>query len=120
MNTTEIAQTFTDLCRAGKFEEAGKRYWSENIVSVEPPEVGGAMARMQGRKALEDKGRWWSENNQVHSAKVEGPFVNGDEFALRFEFEVTPKGKSRTTMKEIGLYKVRDGRVVEERFYGVS
>jgi hypothetical protein len=30
---------------------------------------------------------------------------------------VTPKGKSRTTMREIGLYKVKNGKVVEEKFY---
>src|SRR5258708_38924442 len=119
MTTADIAKTFTDLCRSGKFDEAGKRYWSDSVVSVEPPETAN-MAPMQGRKALEDKSKWWAENNQVHSAKIEGPFVDGDEVALRFEFALTPKGKSRTTMREIGLYKVRDGRVVEERFYGVS
>lgn len=118
MSTTEVAQSFTELCRAGRFEEAGQRFWSESVVSVEP--MTGEMARLQGRKALEDKGKWWSQNNQVHSAKVEGPFVNGDEFTLRFEFEVTPKGKPRTVMREIALYKVKDGKVVEEKFYGVS
>lgn len=118
MNTTELAQSFTELCRAGKFGEAGQRHWSESIVSIEP--MTGEMARLQGRKAVEGKGKSWGENNQVHSAKVEGPFVNGDEFVLRFEFEVTPKGKSRTTMREIALYKVKDGKVVEERFYGVA
>jgi hypothetical protein len=119
MSTSEIAKTFTELCRAGKYEEAGKKYWADTCVSLESPDAGD-MARMQGRKALEDKGKWWAENNEVHSNKVEGPFVNGDEFAVRFEMEVTPKGKSRTTMREIGFYKVKDGRIVEEKFYGVS
>jgi hypothetical protein len=118
MSTSEVAQSFTELCRAGKFEEAGQRFWSEGVVSVEP--MTGEMARMEGRKAVEGKGKWWSENHQVHSAKVEGPFVNGDEFTVRFEFEVTPKGKSRVTMREIALYRVKDGKVVEERFYGVA
>jgi hypothetical protein len=118
MNTTEVAQSFTELCRAGKFDEAGLRYWSESIISLEP--LIGEMARVEGRKAVEGKGKTWGANNQVHSAKVEGPFVHGDEFALRFEFEVTPKGKQRTTMREIALYKVKDGKVVEEKFYGVG
>jgi hypothetical protein len=118
MSTTEVAQSFTTLCRAGKFSEAGQRYWSEGIVSVEP--MSGEMSRMQGREAVRGKGKQWAENNQVHRAQVEGPFVNGDEFAIRFEFEVTPKGKPRTTMREIGLYKVKDGKVIEERFYGVA
>jgi hypothetical protein len=118
MSTTEIAESFTKLCRDGKFDEAGKQHWSDGIVSIEA--MTGEMARLQGRKAVEAKGKWWAENNEVHSAKVEGPFVNGEEFALRFELEVTPKGKARTTMREIALYKVKDGKVVEETFYGVA
>jgi hypothetical protein len=116
MSTKEVAQAFTELCKTGKFDEAGQKFWSENVVSVEP--MTGEMARLQGRKAIEVKGKWWSENNQVHSTKVDGPFINGDEFALRFEFEVTPKGKSRTVMREMALYKVEEGKVVEEKFYG--
>ena len=33
MTTNEIAAAFTDLCKAGKFEEAGKHFWSDDIVS---------------------------------------------------------------------------------------
>lgn len=115
MNTQEIAKPFTDLCRSGKFEEAGKKFWSDDVVSLEP--MTGDMARLQGRKAVEGKGKWWSDNHDVHSVKVEGPFVNGDEFTLRYEMDVTPKGKSRTVMTELALYKVKDGKIVEEKFY---
>jgi len=115
MNTQEIAKSFTDLCKAGKFDDAGTTFWSEDIVSLEP--MTGEMARLQGRKAVEGKGKWWADNHEVHSVKVEGPFVHGDEFTVRFELDVTPKGKSRMTMKEIGLYKVKNGKVVEEKFF---
>jgi hypothetical protein len=43
--------------------------------------------------------------------------VNGDEFTLRFEMDVTPKGKSRTRMIELALYKVKNDKVVEEKFF---
>jgi ketosteroid isomerase-like protein len=43
--------------------------------------------------------------------------VNGDQFALRFSMDVTPKGGARLQMDEIGLYTVRDGKIVEERFF---
>ncbi len=115
MSTQEVAKRFTDLCRAGQFEAAGKQFWSDNVVSLEP--MTGDMARRQGREAVEDKGKWWAENNQVHSAHVEGPFVHGDQFTLRFEMEVTPKGKTRTKMTEIGLYTVKNDKIVEERFF---
>jgi hypothetical protein len=115
MGAQEVAKAFTDLCKAGKFEAAGKEFWADDVVSIEP--MTGDMARMQGRKALEAKGTWWAENNEVHGVKVEGPFTNGDQFTLLFEMEVTPKGKPRTKMTEIGLYTVKNGKVVEERFF---
>ena len=114
MTTQEVAKKFTELCSAGQFEAAGKQFWSDDVVSLEP--MPGEWARTQGRKAVEAKGKWWAENNEAHSLKVEGPFVHGDQFALRFEMDVTPKGKSRTTMREIGLYAVRNDKIVEERF----
>lgn len=118
MSTQEIAQSFTALCRAGKFDEAGRKFWSERAVSIEP--MTGPMARLEGRRALEDKGKWWAENHTVHGVSVEGPFVNGDEFTVRFEMDVTPKGKARTKMVEVGLYRVKDEKVVEEKFFAGS
>lgn len=114
MSTQKMAERFTQLCRAGQFEAAGKQFWSDDVVSLEP--MSGEWARTQGRKAAEAKGKWWSENNEAHSVKVEGPFLHGDQFALRFEMELTPKGKARTTMTEIGLYTVKNDKIIEERF----
>jgi hypothetical protein len=115
MSTQEVAKRFTELCRSGKFEAAGKQYWADDVISLEP--MSGDMARLQGRKACESKGTWWAENNTVHGVKVEGPFVHGDQFSLRFEMDVTPKGKSRTTMTEIGLYTLKNDKIVEEKFF---
>jgi hypothetical protein len=115
MSTQEVAKRFTELCKSGKFDAAGKQFWSDEVVSLEP--MSGDMARLQGRKAVEGKGTWWAENNQVHGVKVEGPFVYGDQFTVRFEMDVTPKGKSRTHMTEIGLYTLKNDKIVEERFF---
>ena len=63
------------------------------------------------------KGEWWYANHEVHNAKVEGPYVHGDQFVVRFTMEVTPKGKSRLKLDEVGLYTVQNGKIVEERFF---
>ena len=115
MDTQEVAKQFTDLCKAGKFEAAGDKFWAEDVVSIEPEP--GEMQRMQGRKALEGKGKWWADNHTVHGVKVQGPFVNGDQFTVVFEMDFTPKGKSRTSMREVGLYTIKNGKVAEERFF---
>ena len=115
MNTQEIATAFTELCRKGEFDEAGRRFWSDDIVSREPME--GDMALLKGRAAVEKKGEWWYANHEVHKVDIGGPYVNGDQFVVRFTMDVTPKGGQRMTMDEVGVYTVKDGKVSEERFF---
>lgn len=116
MTAREVAAEFTRLCKAGAFEEAGQRFWSEDVVSLEA--MGGDMAVARGRAAVEAKSAWWYENHEVHGVEVEGPFVNGNAFILRFAMSFTPKATGeRTTMTENALYTVRDDKVVEERFF---
>ncbi len=115
MNTQEIAQAFTDLCKKGEFDAAGKQYWSDEIVSCEPR--AGDMSEIKGRAAVEAKSVWWYANNEIHSVKTEGPYVHGHQFVVRFTMDVTPKGENRMTMDEVGLYTVMEGKIVEERFF---
>jgi ketosteroid isomerase-like protein len=120
MDTAAVATRFATLCKEGRFEQAGDEFWSPDIVSLEA--MDGPMARIQGLAAVKQKGEWWSANHEIHDASVEGPFVHGDQFALRFALDVTAKQSGqRMQMTEIGLYTVRDGKVVEERFlYGMG
>lgn len=115
MNPQEIANAFTALCKKGEFEAAGAQFWADNVVSCEAME--GDMARVEGRAAVEAKGAWWYANHEVHSVVTQGPYVNGNQFMLRFTMDVTPKGGERVQMDEMGLYTLKDGKVVEERFF---
>src|SRR6516225_10749961 len=71
MNTKELAKAFTDMCTKGELEAAGKKFWSDDIVSRE--QMTGDMAVLKGRKAVEGKSQWWNANHEVHNFKVEGP-----------------------------------------------
>ncbi len=115
MTTQEVAKAFTQLCKEGKFEEAGKLYWSDDIVSREPME--GDMAEIRGRAGVEKKGEWWFANHEIHKVEVGGPYVHGNQFVVRFTMDVTPKGQARMSMDEVGLYTVKNGKVVEETFF---
>ena len=77
----------------------------------------GDMAELKGRKAMEGKTQWWNANHEVHDLKVEGLYVHGDQL-VSFKLDVTPKGQKRIQLDEVGLYTVRNGRIVEEGFYG--
>jgi ketosteroid isomerase-like protein len=115
MTTQEIAHDLVALCREGKFDEAGEKYWAEDVASVEAM---GDDAEIRGKDAVRAKGEGWSNNHEVHGVTVEGPYVNGDDFTVRFVMDVTQKDNGqRTSMDEVALYKVRDGKIAEERFF---
>ena len=113
--TQEIAEDLVALCRQGKFEESGEKYWADDVVSLEAGE--GEMARIVGKAGVRGKGEWWAANHEVHGAVIEGPYVNGDQFIVRFKMDLTPKGGERITMDEVGLYTVKDGLIAEEQFF---
>ncbi|MCW3058652.1 MAG: hypothetical protein JWQ02_473 [Capsulimonas sp.] len=115
MSVSEIAQGLVDLCKAGKFEDAMNQYYSDDIVSTEPM---GDDPISKGIAAVKAKGEWWYTNFEVHSVVVTGPWVNGDQFVVGFELDVTnrPSGK-RQTMKEAAVYTVSDDKIVDEKFF---
>ena len=111
----EIAEDLVAMCKEGKFDESGEKYWAEDVVSLEP--MPGDMARIQGIAGVRGKGEWWAANHEIHDVLVEGPYVHGDQFVVRFKMEITPKGGQRTTMDEVGVYTIKDGKIAEERFF---
>ncbi len=116
MDTKAIADRFIALCREGQGDAAGEEFWADDVVSIEQME--GPMARLQGKAAVRGKSEWWMANHEIHAFEAHGPYVNGAQFAVRFNIDVTPKESGqRMQMEEIGLYTLRDGKIVEERFF---
>ncbi len=115
MAAKDVALAFADLLRKGDFE-AAEKYWSKDVVSIEA--MVGPMQVLKGRKAVKEKGVWWNANHTVHRFGVDGPYMNGDQFALIFDVDVTPKDGKRMKMREVALYTVSRGKVTEERFFG--
>jgi ketosteroid isomerase-like protein len=116
MSVKDIADDLVSLCKAGKFAEAGEKYWADDVISVEA--MPGDMAEIHGKEAVRAKGEWWAGAHEVHSFEVEGPYVNGDEFVVRFKMDLTQKESgARMSMDEVGLYTVEDGKIIEERFF---
>jgi ketosteroid isomerase-like protein len=116
MTNADSIKAFAELLKAGKHEEAAAKFNAPDIVSIEAME--GPMARIQGTAAVKAKGEWWYANHEVHKVEAEGPFINGDQFMVVFDMDITVKetGK-RMQAKEVGLYTMKDGKIVEEKFY---
>jgi ketosteroid isomerase-like protein len=116
MRTEDVAKGFTNLLKRHDHDGAAAQYNGDDIVSYEAME--GPMAEVRGKEAVAKKSEWWTANHEVHGGEVEGPYVNGDQFAVRFKMDITPKATGqRITMDEMGLYTVENGKIVAERFY---
>ena len=115
MNTQEIASDLVALCRQGKFDEAGEKHWAEDVLSIEAQ---GADAESRGKAAARAKGEQWNRSFKVDDVTVEGPYVNHDEFIVRFKLKTTNKESGeKASMDETALYRVRNGKIAEERFF---
>ncbi len=115
MTVKEIADELIALCRSGKEAEAIKNFYSEEIVSKEAM---GPNPMTKGLEAIQHKTEWFKSSFELHSSVVNGPFINGDQFAVEFNYDVTEKATgSRHPMHEIALYTVSEGKIVEETFF---
>lgn len=115
----EIGRQIVALTNAGNADAALDRYYDEKIVSIEGQGSDEMPARMEGLEAVRGKSAWWHDSHEIHSSTATGPYCGHreDQFVVRFDMDVTfkPTGE-RHQMEEVGLYTVRDGRIVQEEF----
>ena len=110
-----IAGDVVALANAGQFDAIGEKYWDDNVISFEAGD--GPMAVTEGIEAVRGKSAWWNSAHTVHGAQAHGPWVNGDQFAVRFVMDVTVNDSdTRMQMDEIELYTIEDGKIIEEHF----
>lgn len=116
MTLNEIAEELVKGCREGREGENLDRLYADDALSVEAMSPEGQDRITRGLNGIKGKHAWWDENATVHDTSVEGPFVGGDDsFAVVFDVDATLFGE-RTKMREVGLYTVKDGRIVREDF----
>ena len=116
MNTEEVAAKLVELCRKGEWRKALDLY-SNDIVSAEARDMENMPAEMRGIDQVRGKTDWWENNMEVHNAKVTGPFVARDTFVVQFDIDATEKASGkRMPLSEVGIYKVKDGKVAREEF----
>ena len=118
MTTMEIGTELVALCRQNKNLEAIDTLYSRSIESIEAEPLPQMGKIQKGIDAIKTKNQRWIENSDIHRAEVNGPFPNGDQFIVYFSYDFTSKHTgSRRTMSEMGLYTVKDGKIVEEKFF---
>ena len=118
MDTISIANKLVELNRAHRYDEIFDTLYAPNAVSVEAATMPGMDREAKGVAAIKAKGEWWANNHEIHSITISGPWPHDDRFVVGFGMDVThkPSGQ-RIQMDEVGLYTVKNGKVVREEFF---
>ena len=112
MNTEEVANKVVELVCKQAWYEALDALYDDDIVSVEAttPET-------RGKEGVRGKIDWWVNAMQVHSFNASRPFAGRDRFVVQYDAEVTDKKtKERRKISEVGVYTVKNGKIVREEF----
>src|SRR5580765_4712684 len=117
MNTEQVAKKVVELVGKQAWHEALDTLYDKNIVSVEARASDGESPEKRGLDEIRGKTDWWVNAMQINSFSVSGPFVAHDRFVVQYDLDVTEKdSKKRMQMSEVGVYTVKDGKIVREEF----
>jgi hypothetical protein len=116
MNTQDVANKVVELTRKQAWYDALDLY-DDNVVSVEAFSMGGGSPETRGKEGVRGKVDWWVNSMDVHKFDVQGPFVAHDRFVVQYDADVSDKKtKERRQMAEVGVYTVKNGKIVREEF----
>jgi len=117
MTTQEIANRLIELCKTGQYETAYKELFADHAVAIEPshaPEP----TRVEGLDNLLAKNAGFQSSIQeVHGGFTSDPLIGGGHFSVAMGMDVTMKEGGRMNIDEICVYKVENGKIVQEQFF---
>lgn len=117
MSTQEVAEKVVELVRQQAWYKALDTLYDKDIVSVEANASEGESAEKRGIDQVRGKIDWWLNAMEVHSFTAKGPFVAHDRFVVQYDADVTEKNsKKRFQLSEVGVYTVKNGKIVREEF----
>lgn len=118
MTVQEVANKWAAFSRNGQWDKAQEELYDNNCVSVEMEGVQGFPQIVKGMEAIKFKGQEWNKGIEAfHGMEIEGPIVAGNHFTASMKMDLTMKGQPRKTEKEIGLFRVENGKIVSEQFF---
>ena len=117
MSTQEVAEKVVELVRQQAWYKALDTLYDKDIVSVEASASEGESVEKRGIDQVRGKIDWWLNAMEVHSFTAKGPFVAHDRFVVQYEADVSEKdSKKRFQLSEVGVYTVKNGKIVREEF----
>lgn len=103
-----------------KFIEVQDSIYDENAICQEPEKAAlmGLPVITNGREAIKAKGiARRATIETIHTYTCSEPIVAGEFFSVVLKQELTFKGKPRMAIEEVGIFEVKNGRIVKEQFF---
>ncbi len=120
MTTQEIATRYQEMMTERKFIEIQDTFYHEDVVCQESEKAAsmGMAIFTNGLEAVKAKGvARRATMETLHSYSCSEPIVAGEFFSVVLKQEVTFKGKPRMSVEEIGVFHVKEGKIVKEQFF---
>lgn len=118
MDMKDVASALVAGCREGRETENIDRLYAEDAVSVEAADMGRGR-ETKGREGIKAKHEWFSGMFEQIESTVSEPMPHGDDrFAVLFDMTMRNRETGAIEeMRDIGVYHVKDGRIVREEFF---
>lgn len=120
MTTQEVANRYYELVQQGNRPETiHDELYAPDAVSIEPENNSALPLRVQGLDAMRQKeyGFFQRMVEEMHGGSCGEPVVSTVHFACAMDMDVTMKGEARRVKEQIGVFEVRDGKIVSEQFF---
>ncbi|XZF16206.1 SnoaL-like domain-containing protein [Chitinophagaceae bacterium MMS25-I14] len=120
MTTQEIANRYHELANQNKWDEILEELHDDHVICREPEHVAsrGIPVVTQGKEAVKAKG---AANREmivsIHEQYCSKPVVAGNFFSVALKRDVTFKNRPRVQLEEIGVFQVKDGKIILEQFF---
>ena len=120
MTTQEVASRYYELAKENNWPEILDELCSPDLVNKEPEHVTarGIQPITSGIDAIKAKGvtnRAMIE--AVHNQYCSAPLVAANFFTVVLSRDVTFKGQPRLNKEEIGVFEVKNGKIITEQFF---
>lgn len=116
MTTQEVANRLVAYVRKGQIEKAQEELYADDIVCIEPLKTITQQFTKGKKNVMEKRKQFAAMTKELHSRTCSDPVVSGRFFSVSMSVDTTLKGFGRKCFRQIGIYEVKAGKIVNEQF----
>lgn len=118
MTTQEVAKRYYELIQKHQYKQIQDELYAPNAISIEPENDTNLPLVVEGIEAIQQKeGLFFSQVEQMFGGRMSELIVSDFFFSHMTEMDAKMKGKERKTKGQIGVFEVRNGKIVKEQFF---